>query len=103
MEARASDDRTLLEKKEIREYLPFLTEKQKWKREVRNIAVDDVVLVVDETSPRGRCHMGPVVNTIGTLRNEVGSKDDDGSCKKYYLSFSFSVLDHRYIFAFDFT
>ena len=31
---------------------------------------------------------------IGTLRNEDGSKDD-GSCEKYYFSFSFFVLDHR--------
>ena len=38
---------------------------------------------------------------IGTLRNEDGSKDD-GSCEKYYFSFSFPVLDHRSIFPFDF-
>ena len=48
----------------IREYLPSLTERQKWKREVRNIAVDDVVLVADENSPRGRWHVGRVVKTL---------------------------------------
>ena len=33
--------------------------------------------------------------------NEDRSKDD-GSCEKYYFSFSFSVLDHQWIFPFDF-
>ena len=34
---------------------------------------------------------------VGSLRNK-----DDGSYEKYYFPFSFSVLDHRYIFPFDF-
>ena len=37
----------------IREYLPMLQERQIWNKTRENIAVDDVVLVVDEKTPRG--------------------------------------------------
>ena len=40
-------------KRWIREYLPALQLKQKWLRPRPNLAVGDLVLVVDETSPRG--------------------------------------------------
>jgi len=36
----------------IREYLPTLQERRKWNRTNRNFAVNDVVLVVDESLPR---------------------------------------------------
>ena len=35
------------------EYLPALTERQKWKKEARNVCEGDLVLVVNENSPRG--------------------------------------------------
>ena len=47
-------------KRWIREYLPTLQLKQKWLRPRPNLAVGDVVLVVDEASPRGRWPKGIV-------------------------------------------
>ena len=40
-------------KRWLREYLPALTECRKWKKEARNVCEGDLVLVVDENSPRG--------------------------------------------------
>ena len=41
-------------KRWLREYVPSLTERRKWQREVRNLATGDLALVVDENSPLGR-------------------------------------------------
>lgn len=38
----------------VQEYLPPLQNRQKWTRERRNIAENDLVLVVEKTIPRGR-------------------------------------------------
>ena len=59
----------------IKEYLPALQVRQKWLRKERNIAVNDLVLVCEETSTRGHWPLG--------LIQEV-SKGRDGlvrSCK----------------------
>ena len=40
-------------KRWLREYLPALTERRKWRNEARNVCEGDLVLVVDEKSPRG--------------------------------------------------
>ena len=40
-------------KRWIREYIPVLQLKQKWLRPRPSLAVGDLVLVVDEASPRG--------------------------------------------------
>ena len=40
-------------KRWLREYLPSLTERRKWRRNVPNLVIGDLVLVVDENSPRG--------------------------------------------------
>jgi hypothetical protein len=37
----------------VKEYLPILQLRQKWFRPVKNFKVGDIVLIVDETSPRG--------------------------------------------------
>ena len=42
----------------LREYLPSLQQRQKWNSTKRNFAVGDVVLVVDEKSPRGSWPLG---------------------------------------------
>ena len=42
----------------MKEYLPMLQERQKWIRERRNLKVNDLVLVVDKTIPRGRWLLG---------------------------------------------
>ena len=40
-------------KRWLREYVPALTERRKWRNEARNVREGDLVLVVDEKSPRG--------------------------------------------------
>ena len=40
-------------KRWIREYIPTLQQRQKWIREKDNLKIRDVVLVVDNNSPRG--------------------------------------------------
>ena len=47
-----------------KEYLPDLQERQKWSRPKRNLAENDVVLVVDESAPRNSWLMGRVIQTF---------------------------------------
>ena len=47
-------------KRWVREYLPFLQEKQKWLFPKRNVQVGDIVLVVDPSAPRGSWPLGKV-------------------------------------------
>ena len=47
-------------KKWVREYLPFLQERQKWLFPQRNVQVGDIVLVVDPSAPRGSWPLGKV-------------------------------------------
>ena len=42
----------------MKDYLPALQTRQKWSVPRRNFAVGDLVLVVDEKTPRGRWPMG---------------------------------------------
>ena len=42
----------------MKDYLPALQARQKWCSPRRNFAVADLVLVVDEKTPRGRWPMG---------------------------------------------
>ena len=44
----------------IKEYLPALQVRQKWQRKERHIAINDLVLVCDETSPRGHLSLALV-------------------------------------------
>ncbi|XP_071504209.1 uncharacterized protein [Diadema antillarum] len=44
-----------------REYLLLLQERQKWNAPRRNLAVNDLVLVADEITPRGQWPLGKVV------------------------------------------
>ncbi len=46
------------------EYVPALTEKHKWTESRRNVAVDDLVLIVDNNSPRGKWPTGRVTELI---------------------------------------
>ena len=43
-----------------KEYLPTLQQRQKWVKESRNVAVDDVVLVIDDM-PRNKWLLGRVM------------------------------------------
>ncbi|KAK7882611.1 hypothetical protein WMY93_028785 [Mugilogobius chulae] len=50
-------------KRWTREYLPLLQERQKWARPSRNFAIGDIVLIVDDSSPRNSWVTGKVVQT----------------------------------------
>lgn len=51
-------------KRWTREYLPQLQKRQKWNRPACNFIPGDVVLIVDESSPRGSWLMGRIVKTV---------------------------------------
>ena len=44
----------------LKEYTPRMTERRKWTEQVRNLRVNDVVLIIDENSPRGKWPTGRV-------------------------------------------
>ena len=48
-------------KRRLREYVPALQQRQKWAREKGNLKVNDLVMLVDENSPRGRWLLGRVI------------------------------------------
>ena len=48
-------------KRWIKEYLPTLQQRQKWVRKKGSLKVKDLVLIVDEKSPRGRWLLGRVL------------------------------------------
>ena len=53
-----------------REYLPSLQQRQKWNKPQRNLAVNDIVLILDENTPRSIWPLGRVI--------EVYSNRGDG-------------------------
>ncbi len=62
------------------EYLPMLQERQKWVRKRRNLKVNDLVLVVDKNTPRGRWLLGRCIKVFpgrdGRVRTaEVKTKE----------------------------
>ena len=59
---------TLFWKRWIKEYLPELQRRQKWVKDVPNLNVGDLVLLLDENSPRGSWHLG-LVKEISTGRD----------------------------------
>ncbi|XP_028395694.1 uncharacterized protein LOC114519723 [Dendronephthya gigantea] len=67
-----------------REYLPMLQERQVWNKTWQNIAVDDVVLVVDEKTPRGSWPLGRVL--------EVHSNRKDGLVRSLKVKTGTTVL-----------
>ena len=48
-------------KRSLREYVPALQQRQKWAREKGNLKVNDLVMLVDENSSRGRWLLGRVM------------------------------------------
>ena len=46
------------------EYLPLLPERKKWILKRRNLAVNDLVLVVTENTPRGHWLLGQVIRVF---------------------------------------
>lgn len=51
-------------KRWCKEYLPQLQERQRWSTPGRNFCVGDVVLIVDDTSPRNSWPLGRIVETF---------------------------------------
>ncbi|XP_033104390.1 uncharacterized protein LOC117106980 [Anneissia japonica] len=58
-----------------KEYLPLLQKRNKWTTPKENVMVDDLVLLVDETTPRGRWPMGKVVQVYKSKDGRVRSVD----------------------------
>ena len=48
-------------KRWVKEYLPTLQVRQKWFRPRRNLAIGDLVLVMDQTMPRNCWPLGKVI------------------------------------------
>ncbi|MEL7342708.1 MAG: hypothetical protein AAGM67_19645, partial [Bacteroidota bacterium] len=48
-------------KRWLKEYIPNLQIRQKWNKECRNFKKDDIVLVTDETMPRGSWPLGRIL------------------------------------------
>lgn len=70
-------------KRWLREYLPRLQERSKWNAPRRNIAVNDVVLVVDQSAPRGSWPLARVLEV---------NKGRDGYVRSVKLKTKSSIL-----------
>ena len=57
----------------LKEYLPLLQNRTKWQRPYRDHAVGDLVLVMDETLPRGRWPLGLVEEVVPSRDGRVRS------------------------------
>ena len=69
----------------LKEYLPSLQERQKWGTSTTNFEVGDVVLVVDESSPRNSWPLG--------LIQEVKPNKGDGLVRRVKLKTKSSILE----------
>ena len=69
----------------LREYLPSLQERQTWTRPTVNFEVGDLVLVVDENSPRNSWPLGRI--------QEVKPNKGDGLVRRVALKTKTSVLE----------
>ncbi|XP_071963463.1 uncharacterized protein [Antedon mediterranea] len=58
-----------------KEYLPLLQKRHKWTTPRQNVEVCDIVLLVDETMPRGRWPMGKVISVYKGKDGKVRSVD----------------------------
>ena len=68
----------------LREYLPSFQERQKWNQKKNNVDIDDVVLVLDEKTPRGSWPLGRVV--------EVHTNSKDGLVRSAKIRTATTVL-----------
>ena len=57
----------------IREYWPTLQERQKWFQSVRNVTKDDIVLIVNDSQPRGKWCLGRILQTYLDKKGAVRS------------------------------
>ena len=56
-----------------KEYLPTLNYRHKWLKPCRNICVNDIVILVDQATPRSQWPLGRVVKTFPDKENSVCS------------------------------
>jgi hypothetical protein len=68
----------------LKEYLPELQRRQKWLKPRRNFSPGDIVLIVDQSSPRSAWPLGRIL--------EVESNPDDGYVRSVVLKTKKSVL-----------
>ncbi len=68
----------------IREYLPSLQPRQKWNEKCRNVKVEDIVLVVDEKTPRSSWPLARV--------SQVNANRKDGLVRSVKVKTSTAVL-----------
>ena len=70
-------------KRWLREYVPSLIERTKWVKKERNVAVGDVVLVVDDKSPRGSWPVGEVSKVlVEKTKKGKDQKTKDGEYRR---------------------
>ena len=59
----------------LKKYMPSLIERKKWLVQRRNIAVDDIVLIINPNTPRGHWPVGRVIQVMpgsdGVVRNVI--------------------------------
>lgn len=55
----------------VKEYLPLLQERHKWRKPRRNFAVGDVVLIIDESAPRNSWPIGRITKVIADSKGFV--------------------------------
>ena len=58
-------------KRWTREYIPLLQTRQKWIKHQQNLAVDDIVLIVDATATRGSWLLGRVLQVLKDKKGVV--------------------------------
>ncbi|KAL0150776.1 hypothetical protein M9458_053934, partial [Cirrhinus mrigala] len=58
-------------KRWTREYLPLMKERQKWHKLRKNLKSGDMVLIVDDTSPRNSWPVGRITKTLPDKRGYV--------------------------------
>ena len=69
----------------LKEYLPELQRRQKWNKPRRNFVVGDIVLMVDENSPRSSWPLGRVVR--------VKPNSSDGFVRRIVLRTKYGYLE----------
>ncbi|XP_055918648.1 uncharacterized protein LOC129950751 [Eupeodes corollae] len=60
-------------KRWIAEYLPTLTRREKWDMQTEPLAVGDIVLIIDERSPRNQWQKGKIIKVNATKDGQVRS------------------------------
>ncbi|XP_036329696.1 uncharacterized protein LOC118741829 [Rhagoletis pomonella] len=74
----------------VKEYTPVLTKRNKWFQKSTPLAVDDIVIVVDENLPRNLWPKGRVISTV-IAKDGQSSEDTQTQLKKLHSEFTFSL------------